>query len=296
MLESTLLTWESGKKVTRASLRCALFTALLMGCPGVEPMQTGGFGGSGASASSVGGGGSSSSAGAGGQGGEDPCEGIALDTVDNCGECGTVCEKPPEAMPVCEAGKCKFLCKPGRRDLNGEAEDGCEVRTLRVFLTSMPVGAHLLGADGAHTKCQEFAQTAMLEGDWKAWISDSEESPGDWLDNVADVAYVTFLDDIVVHPAISLLAPAGQPVGLMNPINVTEGSLIMNSTVVPVWTGTSPVGVSTDQNCGNWNPGKDPQVTGTVGNASATGPAWTAVDPKNAVPCTGQARLYCFEQ
>lgn len=274
---------------------------LVMGCPGVEPMQTG-TGGSGASASSaggettVGGGGSSSSAGAGGQGGEDPCEGIALDTVDNCGECGITCEKPPEALPVCLAGKCKYECKPGRRDLNGEPEDGCEVRALRVFLTSMPVGAHLMGAEGADSRCQEVADTAMLEGDWKAWISDSEASPSDWLGNATDVAYETLLGDIVVHPASALLAPNGQPVGLMSPINVTELGQTTNGDFVPVWTGTSPVGTSTGLNCGDWNPSKDPQITATVGNANGIGPAWTAVNPPNAVECSTTARLYCFEQ
>jgi hypothetical protein len=67
------------------------------------------------------------------------CDGIDNDcngTIDdgynktsdpnNCGATCTKCTAPANANPVCTGGVCGWTCKPGYKDLNGVASDGCE--------------------------------------------------------------------------------------------------------------------------------------------------------------------------
>jgi hypothetical protein len=56
------------------------------------------------------------------------CE-AALNTVTNCGTCGTTCAAAPNATAACAAGgTCGFTCAAGFGDCNGLAADGCEAR------------------------------------------------------------------------------------------------------------------------------------------------------------------------
>jgi hypothetical protein len=65
------------------------------------------------------------------------CNGIASDgcevnlntNVNNCGNCGLVCN-PPNSTPLCNNGACQILsCVPGFANCNGSIADGCEVNT-----------------------------------------------------------------------------------------------------------------------------------------------------------------------
>jgi hypothetical protein len=47
----------------------------------------------------------------------------------NCGGCGIVCATPAYSDPICNYGRCSYVCKGGRADCNGNPEDGCEVNT-----------------------------------------------------------------------------------------------------------------------------------------------------------------------
>jgi hypothetical protein len=47
---------------------------------------------------------------------------------DHCGDCTLPCPALPHAEPGCTRGSCVIgRCKPGYRDCNGVAADGCEV-------------------------------------------------------------------------------------------------------------------------------------------------------------------------
>lgn len=54
----------------------------------------------------------------------DGCE-TALDTVDHCGGCGTVCSSA-NGTPACGTGGCSIVCDPGFADCDGQISTGCE--------------------------------------------------------------------------------------------------------------------------------------------------------------------------
>ncbi len=49
---------------------------------------------------------------------------------ENCGECGNICPGPPSSSgkggPLCEGGKCSYVCFPGFADCDGQIDNGCE--------------------------------------------------------------------------------------------------------------------------------------------------------------------------
>jgi hypothetical protein len=63
---------------------------------------------------------------------DDDCNGLVDESFDlerdplNCGQCGHVCPRPPNAVPRCDHGRCGFDCEPGWYDNDGRAENGCE--------------------------------------------------------------------------------------------------------------------------------------------------------------------------
>jgi hypothetical protein len=59
---------------------------------------------------------------------DDGCE-TRLDTLSNCGSCGSACD-PPSATGTCGSEACVIAsCDGGRADCNGSPGDGCEVNT-----------------------------------------------------------------------------------------------------------------------------------------------------------------------
>ena len=60
----------------------------------------------------------------------DGCE-APLDSVTNCGTCGTACPAATTAgASSCVRGRCSALCPAGRGDCDGNADNGCEVDLL----------------------------------------------------------------------------------------------------------------------------------------------------------------------
>ncbi|MCB9798597.1 SUMF1/EgtB/PvdO family nonheme iron enzyme [Candidatus Nomurabacteria bacterium] len=63
---------------------------------------------------------------------DDDCDGDTDEDFDlssdptNCGGCNVRCPSPPNAVPVCAAAQCAFVCQQGFADLNGNPADGCE--------------------------------------------------------------------------------------------------------------------------------------------------------------------------
>jgi hypothetical protein len=57
------------------------------------------------------------------------CTSTAIDP-DHCGDCNTACPARPNALPVCAASQCDFVCASGWRDCDGLATTGCEAAVL----------------------------------------------------------------------------------------------------------------------------------------------------------------------
>ena len=69
---------------------------------------------------------------------DNDCNGVVDDDFDvmvdvlNCGECGIRCFDPPNAVPVCDNGTCRYRCEEGWWDTNLDPLDGCEADTCEV--------------------------------------------------------------------------------------------------------------------------------------------------------------------
>ncbi|AUX42603.1 hypothetical protein SOCE26_040360 [Sorangium cellulosum] len=58
------------------------------------------------------------------------CEAALQTSLESCGACGARCAGGDGAAALCAAGACVVACDAGRADCDGEAESGCEARTL----------------------------------------------------------------------------------------------------------------------------------------------------------------------
>lgn len=54
----------------------------------------------------------------------------------NCGGCGILCEVAQNNDSVCIYGRCKTECAAGKADCNGDARDGCEIRSTAIHETA----------------------------------------------------------------------------------------------------------------------------------------------------------------
>ena len=55
------------------------------------------------------------------------CETPTTEDPVNCGGCLVRCNSATNADPACSGGMCTYACRPGWRDCDGEASNGCEV-------------------------------------------------------------------------------------------------------------------------------------------------------------------------
>ncbi len=61
----------------------------------------------------------------------DGCETKLAEDLANCGACGNACVADPRALPVCVDGRCRYACRVGRAECDGEPATVCETETLR---------------------------------------------------------------------------------------------------------------------------------------------------------------------
>ena len=159
----------------------------------------------------------------------------------------------------------------------------------KVFVTSQTYkGGDLGSVAGGDTICQARATAAGLTGTFKAWLSDSST---DAIDNVTTGATTDGpfyrLDGVkIADNKAALINTATTP--LFTAITRDEtGAYNSNS----VWTGTSPTGVLTANNCVNWTSSSGGDH-GTSGIEVESNSGWTTW---STVACNGNAALYCFE-
>jgi cysteine-rich repeat protein len=178
---------------------------------------------------------------------------------------------------------CPEVENPGQEDSNDNGiGDACE--WYDVFITSEKYfGSEIQGIQGAHQICSNHANSAGLEGNWKAWISDSTQSPSTYFFH-SDVKYQLLNEDIVALNWEDLIDGL-----LLEPISTNEFGQAV--TGWNVWTGTNADGTPHSNNCNDW--------TGSGlarrGKNAQTDDDWTT---DSSVSCGGTQdyHIYCFEQ
>jgi hypothetical protein len=307
MLRHLLVAGEDGRGLGVHRTRwLGILACFSIGCPGVEPSETGtsaGAGGEGGRSStsnsgSTGQTGSSSTTtgtGMGGNGGAGGCDAnpdLGTD-INNCGECGRACVDDEQVASVhCKNGVCQSFCESGFVNMTQPEtgpDDGCETPGRRAFVTEQAMTVPQIGGvTGADDRCQMIASTLKLGGQWRAWLSDeANASSVAQRFNTQPVAPYMLLDFTPIADSFTQLTT---DFGLDHPIDLTENlNTVMGAAAV--WTGTTPAGAASGADCNGWN-----EVDGevTIGNAAVTTEEWTQQETNGS--CGETAQLYCFEQ
>lgn len=184
--------------------------------------------------------------------------------------CGNGVVEPPEE---CDGGSLCLEC----------------VRDRVVFLTSLKFDPATLGGpngtDGADTLCNDFAQSAGLDGVFKAWLSTPTTSPSTSF--VPSAGRYVRTDGVAVADSWDDLTDGD----LAAPIRWSEKGKELGA--VAAWTSTLPNGEwSGDPACGAWSSNLE---MGSAGGGPFTDSRWTQLEPL-PVDCDFPLALYCFEQ
>jgi hypothetical protein len=155
----------------------------------------------------------------------------------------------------------------------------------RVFVTSNVFGGSIGGLTGADAICQQYAEGANLPGTYKAWLSDSTDSPSTRF--VQSTGPYQLLDGTQIAANWTKLTDGS----LRAPINITETRNTVTGSDL-VWTHTQVDGSAglSDEHCGNWK-----VATGSGGRGTATYADSNWTQSGSAACNTGQ-HLYCFQQ
>jgi hypothetical protein len=140
------------------------------------------------------------------------------------------------------------------------------------------------GLDAGDCICQTLADNALLDGTYKAWLSDDTMDARDRLTQ-ANVPYIRVDGEVVVANSFADLVDGS----LMNPIFLTEDGGAPRS---EVWTGTRPDGTAAPDNCANWTSQSNADL-GTVGAPFLSDVTWTERFSSN---CDNELFIYCIEQ
>lgn len=200
------------------------------------------------------------------------------------------------------------------RNLAGEGCDGADAPTCPgrcqtdctcapppvkyVFLSSSESNGDLGGLSAADAICNGFASAASLPGTYKAWLSDSVNSPSTRFTH-ATIPYVLVNGTVVANSWSDLTDGS-----IAHKINLTEHGVDPNVACGGfcfVFTNTNNDGtpLGTTSNCSDWTStaSADTSVCGTSEDDNPGSPGWTAFQ---GCSCNGfydrPIRLYCFEQ
>ena len=167
--------------------------------------------------------------------------------------------------------------------------------TKTVFATSATTPATFGGLAQADKLCQDAAVAAGLPGTFQAWLSDASASPYTRAGQ-STVPYQR-VDGVRIAADCDELIASGPS----SPIDVDEnGQKIADDAMsLVVWTNTGRDGRAESYSmasnfCGNWtsNAPMDQAVVGWLTKRMQPDD-WTFAVVQ---PCTGAARLYCFQQ
>ncbi len=200
-------------------------------------------------------------------------------------------------FPKCGDGFLNDLATEECDDGNTDAGDGCSGTCTKekrvVFASSVLYTANLGGLTGADAKCQQLAGNAGLKGTFKAWLSDSLNSPSSRF-NKSKVPYVLpdgqvvakswndLTDGIIMHAIDQSELKA--PLAPATPCNSKP----------TVWTNTREDGTAWNGNvCSNFTSSVG---EGRLGTSVAINYTWTRHCAGAANTCAWKAPIYCFEQ
>lgn len=221
------------------------------------------------------------------QAGEEACDDGNAAEDDACAFdckntfCGDGTKQAPNGDGIDEA------CDDGNTDETDDCGAQCQTIVHRkVFLSSGAYSGNALGLNGlagANAKCNALAEPAGLTGKFKAWLSDSIDSPSTRFDTTFTGIYELPNGTIVAKGWIGLTTS-----DLENAIDTTEVNTVLPNDT-PVWTNTAPTGAPLDKSCTDWKGAGG----GAIGVISSASPDWTDIMATNV--CGGEVRIYCFE-
>jgi len=205
------------------------------------------------------------------------------------------CKTPCGSCQTCKKGKCKpkadgTICGPDQICSGG----GCILPACgaggpcRVFVSSTLYDGNLGGLDGADAKCQGLANAAGLPGIYKAWLSDSTNSPVSRF--VPSSGPYRLVNGTTIAANFTDLTDGT----LLAPITVTETGGGVGTTDIWTWTNTRSNGSresTLNEHCANWS--MNTAGTGTAGRVTNSDDLWTYYGP---AVCWDDFRLYCFQQ
>ncbi|MFO7562977.1 MAG: hypothetical protein R6X02_10075 [Enhygromyxa sp.] len=198
------------------------------------------------------------------------CFGACVDLdsdPSHCGGCGQPC------VGLCELGVCD------------------ESAERLVFLTSQPQKGAMGGLEGADGWCKELANSAGLEGDFKAWLSTAQLGPASRMAHFSGP--YRLLDGTLVANGWADLTDGS----LAHPIDLDETGAPVSSAYVcqghEVWTNTKADGTPrSNLDCNAWQ-----ETTGTsnTGRYTEIDASWTA-STCVSVDCAASLPIYCVQQ
>lgn len=170
-----------------------------------------------------------------------------------------------------------------------------------VFVSSEKHAGNFGGVTGADGVCQNLANSFLIYGTFKAWLSSSTENA---IDRIGSTGPWYLVDGTtkVADSSDDLWTPESYwGMYIDNPITLTEkGAVVLmensnNQYTASVWTGSNYRGTYTGSNCTDWQ-SSDISAYGTVGATYyqlTSSPAywtnsWTAT-------CSEQKHIYCFQ-
>ncbi|MDH3626612.1 MAG: DUF1554 domain-containing protein [Acidobacteriota bacterium] len=155
------------------------------------------------------------------------------------------------------------------------------------FVSSLARDGNCGGVSGADKKCQLMARAANLAGTYKAWLSDGVSGPGTSFSQSTD-PYVRVDGTVIANNWAALTSG-----NLLAPINLDEsGSVVPDSALERVWSGTLIDGTPGPDHCNGWTD-KDSSTDGGMGNPWSMNADWTDL---STYSCAIPLHFYCFEQ
>jgi Protein of unknown function (DUF1554) len=190
--------------------------------------------------------------------------------------------------------------------MNGPAQYSCQKFSVnrsfsckgldnacRVFVSSSASNGNLGGIAGANNTCQIRADSAVLGGSWRAWLSTSTVNARDNIQYDDNTSYVLAATGAVIAPPGVLVADNGAT-PLSNDINLDENGMAPASFFV--WTGTLTDGtkfIGAHPNCSNWT-SPSGAIGGQYGRNDESDNQWT-INAAEFGCNTTNLHLYCFE-
>ncbi len=208
-----------------------------------------------------------------------------------CGDCSTTCA----ADFYCSQGVCKkqtnATCSTHSECLSGKCttEGTCAISGKFVFVSSVGYTGNLGGLTGADNKCQNLANLVSLPGVYKAWLSDSVDSPSTRFTHY-DGKYLLTNGIKIADSWIDLTDGTIDTYINMNEMGTSPA-------IKYVWTNTQPDGnlKTNDPNgmCSNWQSMVE-TLDGHLGSIEYADEGWTFILAVSS--CNFILHLYCFEQ